>query len=145
MINLVDNGTHFATWFEMTGPLVMLATERGKGKGDNDRSKEVLDDETELDYGDDDDEDIGAESQDDQTQRICKMTNKVKEGERTKEALAAERSKKQRKSMETDGMRSLHHAEHGEHVTNEAKTPAYMRSPKHMGRMRKMVRRPHLN
>ena len=72
---------HFATWFEMTAPLVILATERGKGKGDNGMSKEDLDDDTELAYGDDEDEDTVLESQDDQTQRICKKKNKVKVAE----------------------------------------------------------------
>ena len=68
---------------------MVLTTERWKVKGDNEKSKDELDDESVLDYGDDEDEDMGVESQDDQTQRICRKTNEVKEGERTKAALAA--------------------------------------------------------
>ena len=60
----------FATWYKMTAPLVFYATERGKGKGDNGSNKEGLDDDTELDYGDEDDKDSDLESQKAQTQNI---------------------------------------------------------------------------
>ena len=93
----------FATWYEMTAPLVFFATERGKGKGDNGTSKEGSDDDTEIDYRDEDDKDSGMELQDAQTQRICKRKNKTKEGERTKMALATERCKKRKKSLDKYG------------------------------------------
>ena len=98
---------HFAAWFEMTWPLVVVATESLKEKGDSVKSKDESYDESDLDYGDDEDEDTGMESQDDQTRNIYRKRNDIKEGERTKAALAAERSKKRKKSIEKYGSGNL--------------------------------------
>ena len=98
---------HFASWFEMTGPLVLLATERWKEKENTVKSKNELEDETDMDYGDDEDEDTEVETQDGQTQKLCKRKVEVKEGERTKAALAAERAKKRRRLIEKYGRDNL--------------------------------------
>ena len=98
---------HFATWFEMMWPLVVVTTERLKEKGDSAKRKDESDEESEFDYGDDEDEDSELESQDEETRKIGKRRKSVKDGERTRAALAAERSKRRKRSIEKHGSGNL--------------------------------------
>ena len=84
---------HFANWFEMTTQLVDYATARWK----EDMVTNKEEQEEVSDYGDDEDKYLDVETQEGQPKKSGKR--KSKEGDKSRAALAAIRTKRRRRSM----------------------------------------------
>ena len=98
---------HFATWYEMTAPLVFFSTKHEQERGEEESDAEGSEDALETDDEEADGEDSDMESQDAVTRKICKRRPRKKGGVRTKAALATERTKRRKRSLERYGSGDL--------------------------------------